>query len=381
MKRRNVSLDAVRGLAILLVLIRHLPGEPTNGVMRALFDLGWTGVDLFFVLSGYLISSLLYQELDESKTIDLSRFWLRRGLKIWPSYFACFGLAVAIAATMELAGGNRQAALKRLLASLPNLIFIQNYTGYWWPHTWSIAIEEHFYLLLPLVLLAVRKSLGRRLPLLIVCVCAAVLSMRVLMYFSGWLHWQSYYYPTHLRLDALAFGVLLGYAHHYKRKQFLAIGRYWPLLIGMLPLVGIAVWFPIESSMPAVTVGFTILYLAYGALVTVAATYPEAGKELWVVRVLSWCGIYSYTIYLAHSALSMIPAFGQPSSAPRIWPARALFLLTSIIGGVLLSHLVERPFLAWRQRLWPAKTKPAPNWEPSPGGLLAGELHEVRSNA
>jgi peptidoglycan/LPS O-acetylase OafA/YrhL len=355
MKRRNFALDAVRGLAILLVLIRHIPGEPASGPMRVLFELGWTGVDLFFVLSGYLISRLLYRELDITGSIKLSRFWLRRGLKIWPSYFACFGVMTILAAAVELLTGRATAASKRLLASLPNLVFVQNYTGYWWPHSWSLAIEEHFYLLLPLVLIFLaRKSLTRKLPFIIFLVCGGVLLLRIAMYAGGLVRWQSFYYPTHLRLDALAFGVFLGYVHHYQANRFDSIARRWPLLLAALPLIGIAVLFPVERSMLAVTVGFTVIYLAYGALVIIAAAYPDAGKRLKLVRVLAWCGVYSYTIYLAHSAISLIPAFSSESTAENLWLARLLFWVLSIGGGVFLSHTVERPFLRWRQRVQPS---------------------------
>jgi peptidoglycan/LPS O-acetylase OafA/YrhL len=355
MKQRNFALDALRGLAILLVLIRHIPGEPVSGPVRVLFELGWTGVDLFFVLSGYLISRLLYQELDATGTIKLSRFWLRRGLKIWPSYFACFGTMVITAAAFELLTGQRSAAAKRLLASLPNLIFIQNYTGYWWPHSWSLAIEEHFYLLLPLLLILLgRKSLRQKLPLVLFLICCGVLMLRVATYLAGWVEWQSFYYPTHLRLDALAFGVFLGYVHHYQADRFNSIARRWPLLLAAVPLIGIAVLFPLERSVLAVTVGFTVLYLAYGALVIIAAAYPETGKNLGPVRVLAWCGVYSYTIYLAHSAISLIPAFSSDSTAEKLWPTRFLFWSLSIGGGILLSHTVERPFLRWRQRVQPS---------------------------
>jgi peptidoglycan/LPS O-acetylase OafA/YrhL len=355
MKPRNLSLDVVRGIAIILVLIRHVPGEPTSGVLRAIFELGWTGVDLFFVLSGYLISLLLYKEMDTSGTIKLSRFWLRRGLKIWPSYLACFGLMVAGGAAFEIATGDLHAARNRVLASLPNLIFIQNYTGYWWPHSWSLAIEEHFYLLLPLTLIfLLRRSLTRKLPVIIAGVCVVVALLRIAMYAAGWHRWQSFYYPTHLRLDALAFGVLLGHLHRYQSKRFYSIARYWPMLLAAVLFTGIAIRFPLESSKIAVTIGFTVLYLSYGALVLLAAAHPEFGSSFWPVSMLAWCGVYSYTIYLAHSALSIIPAFSTESVAQNLWLVRVLFWALSIAGGVILSHLVERPFLRWRQRLYPS---------------------------
>jgi peptidoglycan/LPS O-acetylase OafA/YrhL len=354
--KRNFSLDVLRGVAVLLVLARHVPVEPSAGLMRVLFEWGWTGVDLFFVLSGYLISNLLYGELDHTGTLKVGRFWLRRGLKIWPSYVACFGLMVVIAAAVSLSAGDADGARKRLLSALPNLLFVQNYTGYQWPHSWSLAIEEHFYLALPLLLLSlVGRRVMRRLPAIVLCVCAAVLALRVSMYFAGWVRWQSFYYPTHLRMDALAWGVLLGYLHRYRAGPFDSFARRWPALLAVsLPLLATPVLFPLETSPFAVTVGFTLIYLAYGCLVMVSAAHPESGRTFPPARVAAWLGVYSYTIYLVHSALSLAPIFGPDSEASNVWAVRCIFWASSIVGGVILSHTIERPFLRLRQRLYPS---------------------------
>ena len=362
--RRNFSLDVLRGAAILLVLVRHVPGGASAGFPRAPYELGWTGVELFFTLSGFLISNILYGELDRTGTLDVKRFLLRRGMKIWPSYFACFGLMTAGVVAANVSAGDATAALKTFLAAAPNVVFLQNYLGYQWPHSWSLAIEEHFYCVLPLVLLSLsRRGAMRRLPALLFCVCAVVLALRVGMYLTGWVRWQSYYYPTHLRIDSLAWGVLLGYAYRYHGRRFHSAARRWPVLLAVsLPLLGVAILFPLGTSAFAVTVGFTCLYLAYGILVLIAGAYPGAGRRFPPARALAWCGVYSYTIYLAHSAISVIPAFGPEYGGNNIWAARLAFWALSIGLGVMLSHLVERPFLRYRQRVLPSpqSTQPAP---------------------
>src|ERR1043166_5890812 len=93
-QKRIHSLDFLRGLAVLLVLFRHLPNDNTSGVLHFIQAIGWTGVDLFFVLSGFLISGLLFTEFNRTGKLDVKRFWLRRGMKIWPSYFLTYGLAM-----------------------------------------------------------------------------------------------------------------------------------------------------------------------------------------------------------------------------------------------------------------------------------------------
>ena len=108
---RMLALDVLRGLAVLLVIVWHWPGKGAGlGPLGAVSHVGWTGVDLFFVLSGYLISGLLFKEWDRTGSIVLRRFWLRRGFKIWPAYFAAFGGAMALRAAAQLnnPGGLRE---------------------------------------------------------------------------------------------------------------------------------------------------------------------------------------------------------------------------------------------------------------------------------
>ncbi len=367
---RIFSLDVLRGFAILLVLVRHMPeGAATSGPAAFFYQIGWTGVDLFFVLSGYLISGLLYAEADATGGIRVGRFWLRRGFKIWPSYFACYGGWVLCKVAVDLAHANGAKATTSLRAALPNLIFIQNYVGRdgAWPHSWSLAIEEHFYLALPLLFLAAYALRKRRplalLPLVAGAVCLAVLCLRLWAYWRGARDWESFYYPTHLRADALAFGVLLGYAHRYKGEKFRAVGRAWPWLVALsAPLIATAAIFPLTESAFSYLVGFTLLYLAYGGLVVAAGAHPDFGSRWKVTRALAWMGVYSYTIYLAHSVvrrLLFVSVFTERLVRENVWADRVLFWALSIAGGVALSHAVERPFLRLRTRLYPSRDEAA----------------------
>jgi peptidoglycan/LPS O-acetylase OafA/YrhL len=363
-------LDVLRGVAIVLVLVRHMPeGAASSGAAAFFYQIGWTGVDLFFVLSGYLISGLLYGEADATGKIRVGRFWLRRGLKIWPSYFACYGGWVLSKLTADLATGGGAKIAARLKAALPNLIFIQNYVGRdgAWPHSWSLAIEEHFYLALPLLFLAA-YALSKRRPLAVLpyaagAVCLAAFCLRLWAYWGGARDWESFYYPTHMRADALAFGVLLGYAHRYQREKFRAVGRAWPWLLALsVPLIATAAVFPLTDSPFSYLAGFTLLYLAYGGLVAAAGTHPNFGSRLTVTRALAWLGVYSYTIYLAHSVvrrLLFVSVFTERLVRGNVWADRVMFWTLSIAGGVALSHAVERPFLRLRSRLFPSRGEAA----------------------
>jgi peptidoglycan/LPS O-acetylase OafA/YrhL len=352
------SLDFLRGLAVLLVLFRHLPNRDTSGVLHFVQTIGWTGVDLFFVLSGFLISGLLFKEFDRHGRLDVKRFWLRRGLKIWPSYFLTYGTAM-------LATAIWLGDFKILISRIPNYVFVQNYMdpAIRWTHSWSIAIEEHFYFILPLVLIVLARRKFVELPKIALAVCVAVLLQRVLLSTITDLRWANFYYPSHLRIDSLCLGVLISYLYHYQRELFVRIGSWWPAFVAAVPLIVLAYMFPLERSAFSYTVGFTIFYLMFGGLVIAARVHPEFGSS-GPQRLLAWMGIYSYTIYLAHSVIYELPGM----SALRLMMIsrfgaigdQLLFLGLSIAVGVAISHLIERPFLQLRAKWLPISSKSAP---------------------
>ncbi len=140
---RNRGLDSLRGLAILLVLGVHVQASPTWA------KVGWLGVDLFFVLSGFLISNLLFSEYKTHGSINLKSFYIRRGFKLYPSFYF---LVLATILYCWIAGRGI-----RLGTALAEVTFMQNYFTGLWGHTWSLAVEEHFYILLPLSLVCMAR--------------------------------------------------------------------------------------------------------------------------------------------------------------------------------------------------------------------------------
>lgn len=363
------SLDFLRGLAVLLVLFRHLPNRDTSGMLHFVQTIGWTGVDLFFVLSGFLISGLLFKDFDRYGKLHVKRFWLRRGLKIWPSYFLTYGTAMLATALWT---GN----FSLLISRIPNYIFIQNYMdpAIRWTHSWSIAIEEHFYFILPLVLIVLARKKFVELPKIAVAVCIAVLLQRILLFLITDMRWPNFYYPSHLRFDSLCFGVLISYVYHYQRELFVKIGRWWPAFVAAVPIIVVAYLFPLERSAVSYTIGFTLFYLMFGGLVVAARMHPNFGRS-GPQRLLAWMGIYSYTIYLAHSVIYELPGMSVFRSIviSRAGAAgdQLLFLGLSIVLGVIISHLVERPFLRLRAKWVPASPRTvSTNAEPGPSAAI-----------
>ena len=378
---RLFALDVLRGVAVLLVLVWHWPGR--SGSMGPFFvvsKVGWVGVDLFFVLSGFLISGLLYKEWDRCGRLNLRRFWLRRGFKIWPAYFAAFGAAMLLRSAVLWHEQGAAAVASYWHRYLPSVVLVQNYFPdvRQWRYTWSVAVEEHFYLGLPLLMLALAwlrrprfdapaptddapsaRTPFPRLPLVALFVCVAALAMRVAAAARG-AAWDDVHFPTHLRADSLMFGVLLGYYHHYRRPAFERVCRHWPLLLLLVPAaLVLPAAFYLKKYPVTYTVGFTLLYLGSGALVALAAVYPGFGHSRRVMRWLAATGRSSYTIYLAHGAMQMLPLYGRAmlaaDAAGGLWARRLLFIALALVGGVVLAWLVERPALRLRDRLLPAR--------------------------
>lgn len=381
--KRMVRLDVLRGVAISLVLLAHLPfDQPIDWIgypiLESLILSGWTGVDLFFVLSGFLISGLLFREYQDSGTIDVTRFLLRRGLKIWPSYYVAFGTLLLVEVAKPcFSGGSPEWHL--IPKTWPSWVFLQNYAHNQWSWSWSLAVEEHFYIALPLLLLAVMGFCRtRRVHLrskvfitMIAAICLVVLCTRTrLCFYYSATTWKPMYYPTHLRADSLLFGVLIGYAFHFHRAWLDKLRPYRLAItvVAVLLFLPVAIW-PIGTNRYVPSVGFAALYLASGGILVVTmltewSHCPRGYARLFrpALGVLRFLGIYSYTIYIMHFALYAL--FPETNSLLRAYftlqwglgPFTATLAVCLVYGaqavgsGMVLSHAIERPALAWRER-------------------------------
>ena len=358
---RNLQLDILRGVAIASVLSAHstLFRKPTWDAipLRA----SWTGVDLFFVLSGFLISGLLFSEHLRNGTIDFRRFAIRRVLKIWPALYFLLLITVPIRLAVNHFHGLHDA-FKRVLS---DVFFLQSYRMCTWGQCWSLGVEEHFYIFLPVLLwLLLRSSrVGqsdpfRALPKIFVAVAVAVLVIRLITahYFLPYTYYRNHF-PTHLRIDSLFFGVILSYYSHFQQDRFASFVRtyYWPILAAGLLLLSPA--FVLEQSARWMyTFGFTSLYLGFGALLVAALYAPieKAGGAIrHVLRLFAYVGTFSYSIYLWHVAwLETLQYFNILQV--RYWGA-ALYYGGSIAVGVLMAKLVEVPVIRLRDRIFPRR--------------------------
>ena len=360
---RLASLDVLRAVAVLLVLGRHVAPTPIDQglVLHRVTGLwnqgGWVGVDLFFVLSGFLISGLLFREWRNFGEISPSRFYIRRGLKIYPAFFV-FLAATGVA--MSFLG--ERPSVRQILGEV---LFLQNYVGRVWLHTWSLAVEEHFYLILPLLLLLLSKRNGndgcidpfRPLPMLVAILAVEILALRLLN--AGLAGGNKGLFPTHLRIDSLAIGVACSYLFHFRRPLLDCwIGRH-SRFVTVLGAAMLLPAFVVPLTVPfTYTVGFTISAVGSSLLLLafVLGEFPS-GR---VVAGLACLGNYSYSIYLWHLpvqqwGMPLLANYFRALQSPGI-AATIVYVATSILIGVIMAKLVEYPVLHIRDRFFPSRS-------------------------
>ncbi len=365
---RSRALDVARALAVLLVLGRHMPcatlaqDGPLQVLLQAWQRGGWVGVDLFFVLSGFLVSGLLFREHGRHGEIRLPRFLLRRAFKIYPAFYAM------LACTVFLRWA--EGALPPWRGILSEALFVQNYVEPLWNHTWSLAVEEHFYLGAGLLLwLSSRRGQAfRGLPLFFGLVALALLGLRVLAASQDAFAAMTHLYPTHLRVDSLLFGVLLAYLRHrdHSRMSRLVRRQRWPLLLAGLLLVTPPFVWPLYGHPALYTLGLTSIYLGFGALLLLAVELPWGrpggpwARPLGAsAALLGRVGFDSYSVYLWHMPFLAwgLPRLRALLGVPRdSWLELLLFVVGSCVVGIAMARVVEQPFLRLRDRLLPSRS-------------------------
>ncbi|MFT7153286.1 MAG: peptidoglycan/LPS O-acetylase OafA/YrhL [Alteromonas macleodii] len=350
MLTRIPQIDFLRGVAVILVLFRHHPFIPF------LNDIGWVGVDLFFVLSGYLVSTLLFNEFRKTSSIRPLRFLTRRGFKIYPLFYVFLLLTVI----SESLIGN-PVNYKNALAEG---FFVQNYFRGIWSHTWSLAVEEHFYFVLSALIYVLYslKLLNRKaiLPSIIICLCGCCMLLRLLNYWNDSFSYYTHMFPTHLRIDSLAVGVLLAYSKHISPKKF-----YWFFTVHPVMLLAIAIilispiaFFDVKSFTLNVF-GLSMVSLGMAILLGLAVSTENAYQKIcrvctvYLANGIAKIGFYSYGIYLFHMFIKKYVidfSIGSKLSLPLSF---AVYFVLSILLGIFTTRLVEIPFLNLRERLIP----------------------------
>jgi peptidoglycan/LPS O-acetylase OafA/YrhL len=364
--KRFSGLDHLRALAIIIVFVYHynMFGHPP-GLYRYLGSWGWTGVDLFFVLSGFLIGGQLFAKLTRDQPISYGEFYFKRALRILPAYFTVLLLYIAIPAFKER---SQLPPLWRLLTFTQNF-GLNIFTEGAFSHGWSLCIEEQFYLILPLVLILTRKS-HKRPAWLLPGLFLAGLAIRGGIWYAilphqtsfGVAYYEYIYYPTWSRLDGLLAGLALAAAYHFRPATWQRFTQKGNLLlaIGLLLLAG--AWLIAHDDhqyeMQGAVFGFPAIALAYGAF-TAAALSPSCLLFRYSSAFTRFIATVSYSVYLTHKQLIHLThvALHRWNIGDDTYTSFWICTAVALAGGWLLHILVERPFLLLRNRLLrPTKT-------------------------
>lgn len=361
-QQKLYGLDHLRALAILLVFLFHYfilsHGEPKWLPDTASF--GWTGVDLFFVLSGFLISSQLFAQIKTGAAISFRQFFLKRFFRIVPAFLVTVALYFCIPFFREKPN---LPPLWKFLTFTQNLGLNLKETGAF-SHGWSLCVEEHFYLFLPLILILFQSTrLLKNSYWLIVGLFILGFGLRIFSFNhlylprsdaqGSWAYWYQFiYYPTYNRLDGLLAGVSVAGIYQFWPALWSRIskrGNLW-LLTGLAVLTGAYFLCEDQMTFAASVFGFPLIAVGYG-LVVMGAVSPTSFLYKWQSPVTTRIAALSYAVYLTHKGV--IHMTHRLLEEEKI--DSNLLLLISIVTclGVawLLHVIVEKPFMRLRGRL------------------------------
>lgn len=333
------ALDGLRAVFVLLVVLYH-GGLPLSASL---------GVSGFFVLSGFLITLLLLREQAATGTISLKGFYARRALRIFPAYYAFLGLSVAV----DLVMGDTRI----VPAILPGLLYLINYYNAAFDHpsisiahAWSLAVEEQFYLLWPVLLLwLLRWGTAAVARALVLSICAVVvwrcIAWKVLGFGSAYL-----YNAFESRFDSLAIGCLLAIALSSGRLDRVVRGvtSSWSLPLVIAILLG---WTSRLGGDFRYTVGFTVQALLLAILLVQLMVLSRGRVWGWLEwQPVRYMGRISYGIYLYH-ILGL--AIGRKLAGDESWVALLLGVAVTTLMAALSFHLMESRLLAYKDRFSP----------------------------
>ncbi len=357
---RLPGLDTLRAAAIAWVLMSHYSSFVSHRpVFGAVGDVGWAGVDLFFVLSGYLIGRQIALPLARGQDWSAGHFFARRLLRTLPNYLVV--LAVYVAFPGPPIGGSSAAPLWRFLTFTQNfgLAYGQTFT-----HSWSLCIEEQFYLALPLAALAFAR--WRRHPALAWAAVAAGIAAGVAaraVAFAQHGHDAfdaAVYYATSCRFDELLPGVAIAILEAFHPALSDRVRRHGHLLLAAGVLASAAVLGAMDTGaagpLATTAFGYSAVALAFGLLV-LAALSPASLLHRVRVPGAASLALWSYAVYLAHKPvfMALAPQLARWQVDAAAWPVVGAVMAAGIGAGWALFRVVETPFMRLRSRWFPGR--------------------------
>jgi peptidoglycan/LPS O-acetylase OafA/YrhL len=360
-RKRQPGLDLLRALAIIVVVIYHAALFGFKLPSR-IDRFGWIGVDLFFVLSGYLIGGQLLAPLARGIKISLGRFFARRALRIMPAYFVVLAVYFLLPSWREYP--DMSQPLWKFLLSIQNIAL---HGGTAFSHAWSLAVEDQFYLALPFLLLFLcgRPRIAVIVPCLLVVggiglrafLAAQNPSVNGGVSFRGFQAWI--YYPTWTRLDPLVWGVALGAIERFRPQWWrrLMDSAVWVWLPG-LALIVYALWLGETDYLTVTACIWQFPLIALGmATLLICAVSPRLFFRRVAIPGAAFIGSIAYSAYLIQKiVIHFVEQFCTSHNIALTSVAALLGVEIAVYAAAaLLFFAIERPFLQLRRRLAPRK--------------------------
>ena len=365
-KKRILGLDLMRAVAIILVLFHH---------GFTLFDFPFLpipdGVDIFFVLSGFLIGGILIKTMEKQKGFswaDLKIFWFRRWFRTLPAYWLTLILNLSLYFCLNLQNLSLKDTLKLILLKeklWQFFFFIQNLfsnmTTRFFPETWSLSVEEWFYLWLPIILFFLLKSNLKPYKAVLLSILIIIIIPTLARYFFSDIHlkwnWLSTRMVVVMRLDGIGLGVLMAYIKYYKPVFWDKLASF-KILIYLGIFIFYASFYIIHENYYYFN-SYTITNLTFytftsiGVMITIPALSKIMANDSVFHKAITFTSIISYSMYLINGtfiitiiqllSLDNLSEFGKFLSYLAFW-------ISTFTFGNLMYRFIEQPFMKIRDK-------------------------------
>ena len=324
------QLDGLRALSALMVVAFHCRIPGAGG--------GFIGVDVFLVLSGFLITGILRQEFTETFRIALGRFYLRRALRLWPPLIMMMGAYVAFAPTLlQTDDAFRDAALAGL--------YLSDYARAFWAipdylsRTWSLSVEEHFYLIWPAVILLIGRRQDQSVAAILIVLFVLATTWRIVDVVV-WQDWARTYYRFDTRMSGLLIGGAIAVLPiRLTKSAAIMVGR-----LSLAVLVFIMVLGAWKNQSSLTWLGIIVELAAAGLVWSLASGHQTAIGSILSSRPLVYLGLISYGFYLWHYPIGRaVRGLFDP------WTTALIVVPSSFVLAMLSYELMERPLRAWQK--------------------------------
>ena len=357
-KKNNFSprlpgLDGLRAIAVLFVIITHYKSIifPSNPIANIIFgNAGTLGVDIFFELSGFLITYLILKEEKKAGKFSITNFFVRRFARILPPAYL-YIVAIIFAGYIGICPVSLQEILSCML-------FVRNYFtggGSWeMAHFWTLAIEEQFYLIWPIILIFIKKA---KIRLYVALFLVSIAPFWRYIFYKQYGLSASTFARTDWRYDALLMGCILAILLNNKRiKSVLTSQKFCKgIYASSAWLIIVLIWFPWVDNLPGLTYSFVnfclrpiVIHLCILYFINFIVHSPNSLWDLFLESPpFVFVGRLSYSIYLWQQFFCYSPEYGMKLYWFRLLPQSLIF---TMIAAMLSFYLVEKPFLQLRDK-------------------------------